>query len=366
MRAAWAGVALGITAGVAVLWSCTVDRRTDSLQCTSSSTCGSGRVCSFATGDTQGYCVVGTFRDAGIDSPPVCPSICPQCDFASHTCNATGAGSGNITCPAGWHCGITCGTQNACGNVTCTSALSCTVSCTATGACGTVAVSGSDTVDCSATSACGNVTAGTGTVTCSVDNACHDVTSSGPVLCQAAGACNDVRCTSGTCAITCDGDGTIKACNSITCTGKCTDNCNGSNSCGTVSIGAGGGSATCNGGSACGNVTCSDACDVTCEGGSASCGTITTGGSGSAIITCNGSNACGNITSGAGYLGATCENGLAACGNINCSAACRCDVACMTGDCGTNTCPTAAANSCSIGGICTSSASNQCANKNCP
>ncbi len=287
MRAGWLGAAAGIVAGVAaVLWSCTGDNRSDALKCSSSATCDQGRVC------MQGYCVVGTFRDAGPDAPidaAICPSVClgNQCNFATHTCNVTGTGSGTITCPSGWNCVIGCAGSGACGDIHCTQSSSCKIT-------------------CSAADSCGNIT-----------------------------------CSAGTCNIECDGNGTIRACGNIDCTNaRCTDTCLGSIACSGLMFGAGGGSATCNGGSACANITCSAGpCNIDCTGGSAACGTIGTD-NGSAVVTCNGSNACGDITTGSGSLNAMCLNGSAACGAINCATSCQCDVACSPlTNCGVNTCP---------------------------
>lgn len=310
MRHAVVGALAGLSLAIALMWSCTVDRKTDGLTCASSATCGAGRVC------TQGYCVVGTFRDAGPDAPidaAICPDVCPgtACNFQTKTCNITGTGSGNIACPAGWNCVIGCASAGACQDVNCTQSLSCKLTC--------------------------------GTV----------------------GACNNVNCTVGTCHITCDGNGTTEACGNINCTGgKCDVNCLGSASCGSISLGAGGGSAICSGGSACLGVTCGlGACGISCSGGSAACGDITTDG-GSATVSCMGSNACGNITSGTGALAATCSGGSAACGTIDCVSSCKCDVTCPTGDCGTNTCPVAGANPCVNGTLCDSTVKPACSH--CP
>lgn len=300
MRHALLGVMMGVAIAGALMWSCTGNNKTDGLACANSSTCGAGRVCN------MGYCIVGTFRDAGPDAPidaAICPDVCPgtACNFQTRTCNITGTGSGNITCPTGWNCVIGCASNGACEDIHCTSSLSCTVTC--------------------------------GT----------------------QGACNNITCSTGTCDITCDGNDTTEACGNITCTGgKCGVNCLGSASCGGIALGAGGGSAICSGGSACLDITCgAGPCDVQCNSGSAACGTITTAG-GAATVNCMGSNACGNILSGSGALDATCTSGSAACGTVDCAASCRCDVSCPAGDCGTNTCPVAG------GGPCINGTTNEC------
>jgi hypothetical protein len=308
VRAGLVGAVVGLAGGVAVLWSCTVNRKSDSLSCASSATCEAGRVC------MEGYCVVGTFQDARIDAPAdaaICPTECQgNCNFQTKTCTINGAGGGAISCPATWNCVINCPVDGACGDINCTQSQSC------------------------------------------------------KLACGAPGACRNVNCDSGNCSITCDGGGTVKACNNINCQGRCDVLCMGNDSCAGVTLN-GGGSATCTGAAACGNVICGglNACSVGCSGGSGSavCGTITTGG-GPANVTCTGNNACGDIISGPGALGAMCLTGSAACGNITCGASCRCDVTCNpTTNCGTNICPVGGGTTCvDANGLCSSAIKPPC------
>lgn len=224
MRKSVVGALLGIT--VAVMWSCTVNTKTDKLACSTQADCGSsGRVCE------SGYCVFdpSVKLDAAPDSP-VCPSQCPSCSFVDRSCMINGAGS-DVTCPPGWNCTISCPTPGACGNISCTQASSCDVTCGIEGACGNVS--------------CGDARC---TIGCTG-------TGSGSGSGSAITACGTVSCTTGTCDLTCSGGG---ACGDLQCgTGRCTESCTGSGACGTTSCG----------------LSCK--CDVTCNQLLGECGTNT-------------------------------------------------------------------------------------------
>lgn len=229
MKKAIVGALVGIA--LAVVWSCTVNTKTDKLACTKQADCGTtGRACE------NGYCVFdpGAKLDAAIDGPPdapppdafFCPTECNGgCVSETKTCMINGTGAA-VTCPAGFNCTITCATAGACAGVTCTGAQSCNVTCGIEGACGDVTCGDADcTVGCTGSGA------GSGT------------------------ACGMVSCTTGACDLTCTNGG---ACGDLTCgTGKCTESCTGSGACGTTSCG----------------LSCQ--CDVTCNQAAGECGTNT-------------------------------------------------------------------------------------------
>jgi hypothetical protein len=258
VRPAALGALIGTLAG-ALLWSCTVQRVSDGYTCSSNADCALDRVC------TQGYCVIGQnpLLDAPRPDAAVCPAICNNtCDFTKGTCMIVGTGSGNIACPAGWHCNIECGTAGACGTLNCTNAASCTIECTANNACLGI--------------------------TCGTKNC--DVT------CTGHAACGNINCTSGNCTADCSGGGGSAACGSLSCnSGNCAATCSGSNACGSVTCGTGDCSETCAGGSAaCGTLNCgTGACAATCTGLEPACGTVNCANSCKCDVGCNGTtNAC--------------------------------------------------------------------------
>ena len=251
-HAAIVGALTGAAIGTAAaLWSCTVDRKTDALACSSQSQCTPmGRVCE------QGYCVVDpNFKlDAAIDAyipdAPQCPTICTGgCNFSQSpgTCMINGGGGAPVTCPSGYHCIVMCPTTGACGTVTCDGAATCAVTCGADQACGDVACgSGSCNVACvtsgSVGSACGNITGGTGDVS---------------ATCTGSGACGTITCSNGgACSANCSG-GTM-ACGAMTCgPGKCTETCTGTGACGNLSCATSCNcNATCSVAGACATMTC--------------------------------------------------------------------------------------------------------------
>jgi hypothetical protein len=220
VAAALAGIAL------AVVWSCTVNTKTDKLACHTQADCGTtGRACE------NGYCVFdpGAKLDAAIDAKEIDAFVCPAActgGCVDSTCNINGTGAA-VTCPAGFDCTINCPTAGACGDITCSDARSCTITCGIEGACGNVTCGNADcTVGCTGTSSGSGIT-----------------------------ACGTVSCTAGACNLTCTNGG---ACGDLTCgTGKCTESCTGSGACGTTSCGQ------------------SCRCDVTCNQAAGECGTNT-------------------------------------------------------------------------------------------
>jgi len=157
------------------LASCSIDHPSDALACTTQADCDATRTC------TNGYCVVGGSNG--------CPAGCTSCDVTAKTCSVTSAGNGDVTCPAGYHCTITCG-NNGCRNVDCAMAASCTLTCSGMKSCDQVRCAG----DCA--------------ITCSGQDSCSDVD------CHSACACD----------VTCTGQ---QSCNNLTCV----PGCGGNNSC---------------------------------------------------------------------------------------------------------------------------------------
>ena len=140
--------------------ACTVDRKTDQLQCTTSSDCAMGRICN------MGYCTTD------------CPADCDMgCDGSTNppTCNVNTNGQDPLTCPAGFQCDLTCNHPNGCPTIDCTASASCKI-------------------QCNATNTCGTITCGTGScdVTCNGINSCADI------ACTDSCAC-DVTCNLGAC-----------------------------------------------------------------------------------------------------------------------------------------------------------------------
>ena len=127
-----------VLAGAALLaaMSCLVDRKSDTLACSTSADCATDRTCE------DGYCV--TQGSSG------CPAHCATCDTTStpHVCLVTDTAGDDFTCPAGFHCLITCGT-GACGNITCAGNSQCTVSCNGANACGDITCSNACACDVS-------------------------------------------------------------------------------------------------------------------------------------------------------------------------------------------------------------------------
>ena len=284
MRAGLLVTLLGVIVGICSMWSCSVDRPSEALKCSSQPDCTQfpGTICS------SGYCVRGTLPiDARELDAFVCPAVCGSCDTSvtPTVCTITGTGSGNIDCPAGYKCNITCGQAGACGAISCGSAASCDIDC------------------------------------------------------LAADSCLGITCATKNCDITCTG---VNACGNMSCTtGNCTAACTGSDACGTLSCSGGNCTETCTGGAGnavCGNMSCSSTgvCTRMC-GGAGACGTLSCSGTSDCAETCSGGNrACGTLNCGAGKCEATCQGMEGACDNVNCDSSCQCDVAC---DLTANICP---------------------------
>jgi len=249
--------------------SCTINRPSQSLECSTQADCAAlpGRIC------TSGYCVVGTLPpDARLLDAFECPAVCNGgCDTSMSpiVCSVTGANGGSITCPTGFRCNIDCAQPGACGAIDCTNAapgqtlglLACDIDCVAAGSCGSITCGNQNCdVTCTGAGACGNIScaAGNCTATCS----------------GGAAACGSLNCTgTGNCIRTCDG---AAACGSMTCTtGSCIETCSGGvAACGTINCGMGRCQATCNGAdSACGSVACVNSCqcDVECNNTTNAC-----------------------------------------------------------------------------------------------
>ena len=151
--------------------ACSVNRRSNQLACTSSTTCSDGRTC------VQGFCV---FDDGGVakgDGPQGnCPSQCTSCNNGQMTCNITGGSGNDVVCPAGWDCTINCSATGSCSSVSCNNASSCTVECSGVGSCAHVDCGNAQcAVHCSGTGACSQVDCPSSCqcdVTCAGTNAC--------------------------------------------------------------------------------------------------------------------------------------------------------------------------------------------------
>lgn len=203
-----AGAPLAIAlVAASVLAGCSVDRKTASLACTSQDTCTPmGRVCE------MGYCVVdpNVRLDAAIDAPPpVCPASCNGgCTFGTTSmCHLNGTG-GDVTCPAGFTCDITCTSTSACSSITCGNG-DCTISCTGDAACGTISCTGAGACDVTCTGT-GTGTAACGALTCNIGKCTES--------CVGSAACGDLSCASScNCNASCS---PADACATMTCPTK--------------------------------------------------------------------------------------------------------------------------------------------------
>lgn len=178
-----ARAAVLVLAAAGLAWSCSVDRKTDKLACSSQDQCTPmGRVCE------QGYCVVdpNAHFDAASDAfVPVCPSACNGgCTFGgTPTCVIQGGGGAAITCPTGFNCEIVCNGPGACGAITCSGTGSCDVTCNGGGACGALTCGpGKCSETCNQSGACGNLS-------CSSSCNCN-------AMCAPADACATMTCPS--------------------------------------------------------------------------------------------------------------------------------------------------------------------------
>lgn len=194
------GTALAI-ALAAVVSSCFVSRRSSDFECAVNADCDGGRQCD------RGFCVGGP---APIDgSTDGCPAACNDgCDLVDGTCSieCTQPGQcGDVVCPPGFACTITCST-GACGDIECPAASDrCELHCLASGA-------------------CGDIECGPG-VPCEI-------------LCEAGGACGDINCrTSSRCDVRCQAGaacGDIACMNACACDVVCADGNCGQNVCPTA------------------------------------------------------------------------------------------------------------------------------------
>lgn len=179
--------------------ACTVDRKTDSLRCTSSTQCEAPRTC------TDGYCV----------ADPNCPSQCTGgCDTTANppTCNVTDPG-GSFNCPDGSTCTITCTSDGACGSIACGDAAACTIVCATSNACGDIT--------------CGSGKNGACEITCTGSNACGNVTCNNACTCDVI--CGPGECGTNNCPFRtgnhCTNDGTTNS--GTTCSTSFEPGCNG-------------------------------------------------------------------------------------------------------------------------------------------
>jgi hypothetical protein len=174
--------------------------------------------------------------DTDADCPPECNAGC-----ADETCFMLNA-PGEVICPVGWHCNVTCDAAGACSSgIDCTAALSCWVWCGEEATC--------------AWFTCGD---GPCTVDCASDDSCMGA------VCEGAG---------GLCDVTCSGD---LSCFEVDCFhGPCSFHCSGANSCGGIVV--------------CSNEV--EPCQITCDG-SNTCGSLVECGPGPCDIDCVGPDSC--------------------------------------------------------------------------
>jgi hypothetical protein len=159
--------------------SCFVDRKSDSIKCTTSTDCTeSDHVC-----DT-GYCVKASQTD--------CPAHCSACDttVTPHTCTVNGTGGNAFDCPSGYACSVTCSAGSKCGDITCESDSKCVISCEGGGnSCANITCDQACACDVTCTtSACQN-----NTISCPQDGTtyCTPTQTDGPACTSAPGGrCN--------------------------------------------------------------------------------------------------------------------------------------------------------------------------------
>jgi hypothetical protein len=134
-----------------------------------------------------------------------CPSVCDECVLGtclircdeSRSCSGTGQARLTLECPAGFHCEVSCSSDDNCAhmNVQCAGGHACSVACTGKKSCNTLNM------------ACA---AGPCSLTCGA----------GTQICRGA---SELQCGTGACALACQGSETP----SVT---RCEDSC--SSSCG--------------------------------------------------------------------------------------------------------------------------------------
>ena len=126
-----------------VLAACTVDRKSETLACTTAADCSdSSRSCE------NGYCVKS--------SQSGCPDHCSACNtnVTPHTCMVTDTGGNSFTCPSGFQCLLTCGggSGSTCGDITCNDQSQCLISCDGADSCGDIHCSSACACDVTCTS----------------------------------------------------------------------------------------------------------------------------------------------------------------------------------------------------------------------
>jgi len=111
-----------------VLVACTVDRKSDTIACTTVADCmASNHAC------VNGYCVK--------QSQSGCPDHCDACntDVTPHTCTVTDTNGDSFDCPSGFQCVLTCGgSGSTCGTITCHGSSQCVISCDGANSCGNI------------------------------------------------------------------------------------------------------------------------------------------------------------------------------------------------------------------------------------
>ena len=112
-----------------VLAACTVDRKSETLACTTVADCTeSNHACE------NGYCVKQSQSD--------CPDHCDACntDVTPHTCTVTNTGGDSFDCPSGFQCVVSCGggSGSSCGTINCDNNSQCVISCDGATSCGDI------------------------------------------------------------------------------------------------------------------------------------------------------------------------------------------------------------------------------------
>jgi hypothetical protein len=178
---------------VLLVVGCSIDHRSETIECFSSDECPSGRVCRENRCVTESGPDGGPKKDAGGLDAFVCPPQCTSCK-EGHICliqcgSSNNNCAGTVVCPPGFDCEVNCGPNNSCRNgVNCQQAESCNVTCSGTQACrGIQCGPGRCNVSCSGTDSCRTVQCGP---SCGCDVKCSD-----------AALCEGVFCTSAQCAV---------------------------------------------------------------------------------------------------------------------------------------------------------------------
>lgn len=186
-------LALASIAVAAAAGSCSINHRSDRFECTTTSDCDAGRVCS------EGLCVTsgidaapsdGPRRDAPVDTN-MCPPQCTRCMDGKVCIIDCGAGANcnaQVVCPAGFNCDIRCSGDNSCrSGINCGNAASCNIQCTGRASCrGVMCGPGACTLNCAGPNSCETVSCGT---SCACDVKCG----------FANGSCQSVQCSRAEC-----------------------------------------------------------------------------------------------------------------------------------------------------------------------